>query len=62
MHHEKPIYQYSDEGFSQYIKQAIKDIKPVCANCHCIIHRDRNKALTLEELRKTIEDIQTSRS
>ncbi len=61
MHHEKPIYQYSDEGFSQYVKQAIKDMKPVCANCHCMVHRNRNNALTLEELKKIIEDAKTSR-
>lgn len=61
MHHEKPIYQYSDEGFSQYIADAVKDMKPVCANCHCMVHRGKGTPLTLEELRKMIEDRKASR-
>ncbi len=55
MHHEKPICQYSDEGFARYIKEAIQDMKPVCANCHCIIHRNGSHMLTIEELKDIIK-------
>ena len=55
IHHENPIYQYSDEGFSSYLKEAIKDTKPVCANCHCMIHRKRNHMLTIDELKDIIK-------
>ena len=60
IHHENPIYQYSDEGFTTYIKEAIKDTKPVCSNCHCMIHRKKSHMLTIEELREIIK--KTSRS
>lgn len=55
IHHEKPIYQYSDEGFSQYMHEAVRYMKPLCANCHCMIHRFRGKALTIEELKAIIK-------
>mgnify|MGYP000000043127 CR=1 FL=1 len=60
IHHESPIYQYSDEGFTTYIKEAVKDTKPVCSNCHCMIHRKKSHMLTIEELKKIIK--KTSRS
>lgn len=62
LHHEKPICQYSDEGFNKYLRDAVKDMKPVCANCHCMIHRNKDAPLTLEELKEAIENAQTSRS
>ena len=55
IHHEKPIYQYSDEGFSTYIKEAILNTKPLCANCHCMIHRNKTHMLEIEELKEIIE-------
>lgn len=61
IHHEKPLYQYSDEGVSAYIKDAVKDTKPLCANCHCMIHHARKQILTVEELKQLIHD-KTSRS
>jgi 5-methylcytosine-specific restriction protein A len=33
-----------------YIVDPIKDLRPVCANCHAIIHK-RNPPYTIEELR-----------
>lgn len=60
IHHENPIYQYSNEGFKSYIKEAIKDTKPVCANCHCMIHRKKSHMLTIDELKEIIK--KTSRS
>lgn len=54
IHHENPIYQYSDDGFAAYIKEAVLDTKPVCANCHCMIHRNKSHMLTIEELRAII--------
>ena len=56
IHHENPIYQYSDEGFAAYIKEAVENTKPLCANCHCMIHRNRSRMLTVEELRAIIDE------
>lgn len=55
IHHENPIYQYSDEGFATYIKEAIKHTKPVCSNCHCMIHRNKSHMLTIDELKAIIK-------
>lgn len=61
IHHEKPIYQTNDEGFSQYIGEAVKAMKPLCANCHCMIHRQKNTTLTLDQLKQIMADAKTSR-
>lgn len=62
MHHERPICQYSDEGFEEYLGDAVENMKPVCANCHCMIHRSKGAPITIEELKKAIENAQTSRN
>lgn len=54
IHHESPLCQYSDEGFEQYIPEAVKKMKPLCANCHCMLHRRRDMPLTVDELRVLI--------
>lgn len=53
MHHEHPLHQYSDEGINSYFAIAIKNMKPLCANCHRIIHRNSGSILSIAEL-KTI--------
>lgn len=50
MHHEKPICMYDNEGNSAPLSEAVLNIKPLCANCHRIIHRDRKRQLSVEEL------------
>ena len=54
IHHESPIYQYSNEGLTSYIEEAIKNTKPLCANCHCMIHRKKSNLLTVQELKQII--------
>lgn len=39
IHHIKPIFKYEDEDVNQTIGQALKNLIPVCSNCHRIIHR-----------------------
>ena len=53
MHHEHPLHQYSDEGFNSYVAIAIENMKPLCANCHRIIHRNSGCILSIAQL-KTI--------
>ena len=53
IHHEVPIYQYSDEGFQQYIYDAVKQMKPLCANCHRMIHRYK-KTLSVDDLKRIV--------
>lgn len=51
IHHEDPIYQYSDDGFERYISAAVSKVKPLCANCHRMIHRNSKRPLSIQELK-----------
>ena len=55
MHHENPIYQYSDDGFETYISEAVKNMKPLCANCHCMVHRNKSKLVSITELKSIVD-------
>ncbi len=55
IHHEKPICEYDQDGSDQFIADAVKNVKPLCANCHRMIHRNPKKPLTIEELRKIVK-------
>lgn len=33
----------------------VQDLRPVCPNCHAMIHRDRDRPLTIQELRALIK-------
>jgi len=54
IHHEEPLYQYSDDGFESYVSDAIEKLKPVCPNCHRMLHRDNKHPLSVSELKKII--------
>ena len=54
IHHESPMYQYSDDDFEQFVGEAVKRLKPLCSNCHSMIHRDPKRPLTIEELKEQI--------
>ena len=55
MHHENPVYQYSDDGFEEYISEAVKNMKPLCANCHCMVHRNKSKLISITELKSIVD-------
>jgi 5-methylcytosine-specific restriction protein A len=50
IHHVKPL----SEIRKGYKLNPIKDLRPVCPNCHAIIHR-RKPAYGIEELKKILE-------
>ena len=39
IHHIKPLFQYEDVDESKTIDEALKNLLPVCPNCHRVIHR-----------------------
>lgn len=39
IHHRKPIYMYEGDDEIKTIEKAVKNLAPLCANCHRIIHR-----------------------
>lgn len=55
IHHERPIFQFAGDEVTQVAAQALKDLKPLCANCHCMVHRKKSKPLTVDYLRAVVE-------
>ncbi|BDR70899.1 hypothetical protein K144313037_23110 [Clostridium tetani] len=51
VHHIVPLYEIK----KNYIVDPIKDLRPICPNCHAIIHR-RKPALTIDELKEFIRE------
>jgi len=51
VHHLNPISTIKEE----YKIDPINDMRPVCPNCHSIIHRDKDNVMTIEELKQEIE-------
>lgn len=54
IHHQKPVFQYEETDFSRLVSDALKDLIPLCANCHRIVHRKKDKPLSVEELIEVI--------
>lgn len=50
VHHLVPLSEISE----RYIVDPIQDLRPVCPNCHAIIHR-RKPAYTIEEVKKVLK-------
>jgi hypothetical protein len=50
IHHIKPIFQYHGDDLIQTIKKAIVNVKPLCSNCHRMIHRHRREPLQIQLL------------
>ncbi|MBI5840479.1 MAG: HNH endonuclease [Chloroflexi bacterium] len=54
IHHQKPVFQYDEIDFSRLIAEALKDLIPLCANCHRMIHRKKDRPLSIQELREIL--------
>jgi hypothetical protein len=50
VHHKKQL-----KDIDQPVETRVSDLAVVCANCHMIIHANREKALTLAQLRKLLK-------
>lgn len=53
VHHLIPLAELRKE----YAVDPVKDLRPVCANCHAMLHRER-PTLTIEQLKNYIEAAQ----
>jgi len=51
VHHLKPLAEIGEE----YEVNPIKDLRPVCPNCHAMIHR-KNPPYSIEEIKEFIEN------
>jgi predicted HNH restriction endonuclease len=50
IHHIKPIFKYEDEKLGETIDNALKNVIPLCSNCHRMIHRDWRNPLQVDFL------------
>jgi hypothetical protein len=50
VHHREPVHTFSDRK----VVNPRKEMAVVCSNCHRMIHRQRDKVLTLEEVGELI--------
>jgi len=50
VHHLKPISEIGEE----YVINPVKDLRPVCPNCHAMIHRS-SSLLSIEEMKAIIQ-------
>lgn len=39
IHHQKPLFMYEDSDLRQAIRDALRKVVPLCANCHRMVHR-----------------------
>lgn len=51
VHHLKPLYEVGRE----YEVDAVEDLRPVCPNCHAMLHK-RKPAFSIEELKMMIRE------
>jgi predicted HNH restriction endonuclease len=56
IHHMKPIFKYEQQELKKVIKDAIKNLVPVCSNCHRMIHRVWKHPLEIKTLKKCIKE------
>jgi predicted HNH restriction endonuclease len=56
IHHKKPIHEKDIKGDKSKVSDAINEIAPLCSNCHRMIHRSKNKMLSVEELKEIIKE------
>lgn len=57
IHHLKPIFQYSNADITQAIEEAIKNLLPVCPNCHRVIHKNSITAEMIPDFKKEMSSI-----
>jgi len=54
IHHKEVIHDKDIKGSRQKLDEALKDVEPVCSNCHKMIHRRRGEMLSIKELKEII--------
>lgn len=60
IHHIKPIFQYQGDAFNQFVDKALKNLLPVCPNCHRVIHKNHIGSGGIENFKNKIKSINKS--
>lgn len=56
IHHLEPVHLMDVNGNTQKLLEALRKVVPLCSNCHRMVHKKRDKPLTIEKLKKIIEE------
>lgn len=59
IHHEYPLHLRDIAGSRVQLEEGLKKVKPVCPNCHSMIHRKPRRMLSIEQLRRILEENRT---
>lgn len=54
-HHTIPIHEADIKGNRMKVKEALEKTALVCSNCHRMIHRKKNKMLSMKELKQLLK-------
>jgi predicted HNH restriction endonuclease len=54
IHHLKPVFMFEGEDLNKKLEEALKNVVPVCSNCHRIIHRNKMKPVSIETMKKSV--------
>jgi hypothetical protein len=54
VHHKKPLSEIADHDNHQV--NPLEDLVPVCPNCHAMLHMPTGRTLTVEELRRRMDE------
>jgi predicted HNH restriction endonuclease len=54
IHHMKPIFQYDSMDLNQTIEMALKNLLPVCPNCHRVIHKNNITADLIPQFKQQL--------
>jgi len=54
IHHLKPVFKLGGQSLEQTIAEAIRNVVPVCSNCHRMIHRYITKPIEIDFLKAQI--------
>ncbi|CAC9494417.1 hypothetical protein [uncultured Gammaproteobacteria bacterium] len=55
IHHQKPVFQFDGDDLERTIEEALKNVIPICSNCHRMIHRKRDNPLSLKQLKDYVQ-------
>lgn len=53
IHHLEPIFAYED-AIEKSLEEALQNVRPVCSNCHRMIHRNTKSILSIEQVRALV--------
>lgn len=54
IHHVKPVFKYQNEEMEKTLEKAVRNLMPVCSNCHRVIHRKWSEPVDIEVLKRAI--------